>query len=154
MSLGWGDSAWGSNGWGGTLDATGVAATGAVGSVTSSRTVALSGVASTGAIGTVAPVDNPVETGDQANGYVGDVGNSRTVALTGDGAIPANGALVVGPGGSQAEAMADAAAPPSAAVTLTQPVTNGLGYKFTFNFEKAGSTTVSVPISAPEYSKQ
>jgi hypothetical protein len=35
MSLGWGDGAWGSNGWGGTLDATGVAATGAVGSVTS-----------------------------------------------------------------------------------------------------------------------
>ena len=40
--------------------------------------------------------------------------------------------------------------PPSAAVTLTEPITNGLGYKFTFTFEKAGSTTVSVPISAPE----
>ena len=48
MSLGWGDSAWGSNGWGGTLDATGVAATGAVGSVTSDRVVALSGVGASG----------------------------------------------------------------------------------------------------------
>lgn len=91
------------------------------------------------------------DVGDKLVSITSDVG---TVALTGDGAVPANGALIVGPASGQAEAMADAAAPPTATVTLTQPVTNGIGYKFTFNFEKAGSTTLSVPISAPEPTKQ
>lgn len=71
-----------------------------------------------------------------------------TVALSGDVAIPAGGALVVGPKG-QAEAMGSAA-PSGANVTLTKPITNGLSYPFTFTFEKAGATTVAVPISAGE----
>lgn len=95
--------------------------------------------------------NNSPDVGDKLVSITSDVG---TVALTGDGAIPANGALIVGPGSGQAEPMADAAVPPSAAVTLTEPITNGLGYKFTFTFEKAGSTTVSVPISAPESTEQ
>lgn len=33
---------------------------------------------------------------------------------------------------------------------LSKPVTNGLTYDFTFTFEKAGETTVAVPISAGE----
>ena len=94
----------------------------------------------------VAANDSP-DISDKLVSITSDVG---TVALTGDGAVPANGALIVGPAGGQTEALSDAAVPPSATVTLTQPVTNGMGYKFTFNFEKAGSTTVSVPISAPE----
>ena len=91
------------------------------------------------------------DVGDKLVSITSDVG---TVALTGDGALPAGGALIVGPGSGQAEALADAVVAPSAAVTLSQPVTNGLGYKFTFNFEKAGSTTVAVPMSAPEPIKQ
>jgi hypothetical protein len=42
---------------------------------------------------------------------------------------------------------ADAA---KAAVALSTPITNGLTYKFTFDFEKAGETTATVPISAGE----
>lgn len=95
--------------------------------------------------------NNSPDIDDKLVSITSDVG---TVALTGDGAIPANGALVVGTGSDKAEPLADAVVPSSAAVTLTQPITNGLGYKFTFNFEKAGSTTVSVPISAPEMTAQ
>jgi hypothetical protein len=35
-----------------------------------------------------------------------------------------------------------------ATVALTKPITNGLTYNFTFNFEKAGQASVMVPISA------
>jgi hypothetical protein len=35
-----------------------------------------------------------------------------------------------------------------ATVNLTKPITNGLAYNFTFNFEKAGQASVMVPISA------
>jgi hypothetical protein len=33
---------------------------------------------------------------------------------------------------------------------LSKPITNGLTYNFTFDFQKSGKTTVSVPISAGE----
>ena len=81
---------------------------------------------------------------DRLVSITSDVG---TVALTGDGSIPAGGALVAGPGGGQAQAMGTPV-PPTAAVTLSNPVTNGLTYNFTFDFEKAGRTTVAVPIAA------
>jgi len=42
---------------------------------------------------------------------------------------------------------ADAA---KAKLALSKPITNGLTYQFTFAFEKAGETTVAVPISAGE----
>ncbi len=42
---------------------------------------------------------------------------------------------------------ADAA---EAMVALSKPITNGLTYNITFDFEKAGETTVVVPISAGE----
>ena len=35
-----------------------------------------------------------------------------------------------------------------ATVNLSKPITNGLTYKFTFKFEKAGEASVQVPISA------
>ena len=37
-----------------------------------------------------------------------------------------------------------------ATIALSKPITNGPNYDFTFNFEKAGSVSVGVPISAPE----
>ncbi len=95
--------------------------------------------------------NNSLESSDKLVSITSDVG---TVALTGDSTIPAGGALVYGAGSGQVEPMANATAAPSAAVTLSQPITNGLGYKFTFTFEKAGSTTVTVPIAAPESAKQ
>lgn len=81
----------------------------------------------------VAANDSP-DVNDKLVGITSDVGN---VALSGDGTVAAGSALVAGSSGT-----------PMAQVTLTKPITNGLSYNFTFNFEKAGSTTVAVPISA------
>jgi len=75
-----------------------------------------------------------------------DVG---TVAVTGATAIPAGTSLIVGSADGQAEATPMGSTEATKAeVTLSQPITNGLTYKFTFDFDKAGETTVSVPISA------
>lgn len=81
--------------------------------------------------------------------------DAGTVALTGDTSIPAGGALVLRPAASAtqtADAASQSAAPAaaSAQVTLTKPITNGLSYNFTFDFEKAGKTTVAVPLAAGE----
>ena len=77
-----------------------------------------------------------------------DVG---AVALTGDGSLPAGAALVVGsPDGQTAFMPMGSAAPAAAEVTLSTPITNGLTYNFTFEFEEAGKATVAVPISAGE----
>jgi KUP system potassium uptake protein len=74
-----------------------------------------------------------------------------SVAVTGDGTIPAGGALVVGSSDGQDAVMPMGDAKlTTAEVTLTKPITNGLTYNFTFEFEKAGSTTVAVPLSAGE----
>ena len=89
--------------------------------------------------------NNSLDVDDKLVGITSDFG---TVALSGDGVIPAGQALVIGPKGG-AEAMGSAA-PASADVTLSKPITNGLSYPFTFTFEKAGATTVAVPISAGE----
>lgn len=89
--------------------------------------------------------NNSPDTDDKLVSVTSDVG---TVALDGDMAVPAGRALVVGPEG-EAAAMGSAT-PSTAAVTLTKPITNGLNYTFTFNFEKAGQTAVAVPISAGE----
>lgn len=82
---------------------------------------------------------------DKLVGITSEVG---TVALTGDGSVPAGRALVVTAKGA-AEPMG-ATKPQTAEVTLSKPITNGLSYNFTFNFEKAGQTTVAVPIAAGE----
>lgn len=89
------------------------------------------------------------DTNDKLVRITSDVGS---VSLTGGKDLPANGVLVVGtPDGQttplEAVEPADAA---EARVALTKPITNGLTYDFTFTFEKAGDTTVPVPISAGE----
>lgn len=99
--------------------------------------------------------DSP-DVGDKLVSITSDIGS---IALTGNSAIPPNGALVVGatggpePTGTASEPAATAAEP-AAEVTLAKPITNGLTYNFTFNFEKAGATTVAVPISAGEPSAE
>lgn len=108
--------------------------------------------------GTVVPLvmvasNNAIEGGDKLLSITSDVGQ---VALAGDSALPAGAALVFNPAPAaetaqptgEAAATAAATMPPSAQVTLSQPITNGLTYNFTFNFEKAGKTTVAVPVSA------
>ncbi len=90
------------------------------------------------------------DTNDKLLSITSDVGS---VALTGSAAVPANGALVVGSPDGQSDAAPmgsdqTGGAAPKAVVTLTKPITNGLNYAFTFEFDKAGKKTVDVPISA------
>lgn len=94
-------------------------------------------------------VNNSPDVNDKLVSITSDVGK---VTLTGDTSIPANGVLTVGePDGQiaplESAERADAA---DATVALSKPITNGLTYNFTFAFEKAGETIVTVPISAGE----
>lgn len=87
---------------------------------------------------------------DKLLSITSDVGS---VTLTGSSAVPAGAALVVGSPDGQTAAMPmgtdqASSAAPNAVVTLTKPITNGLNYDFTFEFDKAGKKTVAVPISA------
>lgn len=94
--------------------------------------------------------NDSVDVDDRLLAVTSDVGE---VKLTGDTTIPATGALIVGGSGDEVAAMGSATpgdTPVVAAVTLAQPITNGLAYKFTFEFEKAGKATIAVPISAGE----
>ena len=86
------------------------------------------------------------DTNDKLVSISSDVG---AVAVTGPTAIPAGTSLIVGTADGQPEVTAlGSAAPTKVEVTLSQPISNGLTYKFTFDFDKAGQTTVAVPISA------
>jgi hypothetical protein len=96
----------------------------------------------------VASNESP-DTPDKLTSITSDYG---TVSLTGDTALAPTDVLVVGePDGQiaplEAAETADAA---KATVDLSKPITNGLTYDFTFNFENAGPATVPVPISAGE----
>jgi copper(I)-binding protein len=75
-----------------------------------------------------------------------------TVAVAGDATVPAGGVLVVGtPDGLPSPLDAtEAAKPVEAKVALTEQITNGETYDFTFTFERSGSVSVAVPISAGE----
>jgi hypothetical protein len=90
---------------------------------------------------------------DVADKLVGITTDIGTVTVTGDSRLPAGGVLFVGtPQGQNRKAVdaVEAADTAKASVELSQPITNGLNYNFTFNFEKAGSTSLMVPISAPQ----
>ena len=94
-------------------------------------------------------VNGSPDDNDKLVSITSDIG---TVSLSGDTSLPANGVLVVGePDGQiaplESAEKADAA---EAKVALSKPITNGLTYRVTFDFEKAGETTVAVPISAGE----
>jgi copper(I)-binding protein len=87
---------------------------------------------------------------DRLVGITTDIGK---VTVTGDPTLPAGGTLFVGtPNGQNRKAVeaveADHAV--KATVALDKPITNGPNYNFTFDFEKAGSVSLAVPISAPE----
>lgn len=85
---------------------------------------------------------------DRLVGITSDIG---AVALSGDGRLPAAGMLFIGTPEGQRVAPGPVGSNNNAAkatVTLAKPISNGLLYNFTFNFEKAGQATVQVPISA------
>jgi hypothetical protein len=84
---------------------------------------------------------------DRLVNITSDIG---TVAVSGDARLPAGGMLFIGaPEGQRvAPGPLESNTAAKATVNLTKPVTNGLTYNFTFNFEKAGQASVMVPISA------
>ena len=89
------------------------------------------------------------DTPDKLVSVTSDLG---TVTLSGDTSLPPNGVLVVGEPDGQIAPLesAETAEAAKATIDLTKPITNGLTYNFTFTFQKAGETTVPVPISAGE----
>ena len=92
--------------------------------------------------------DSP-DANDKLLSISSDVGS---VTVKGDTTLPANGVLVVGTPDGQPTPLktVEAANTAEATVELSKPITNGLSYDFTFTFEKAGETTVGVPVSAGE----
>ncbi|GAA2538346.1 hypothetical protein [Mycolicibacterium diernhoferi] len=95
-----------------------------------------------------AAANNSADVADKLVSVTSDIG---TVTLSGDTAIPANGLLLVGnPDNHDLLGTIEREEEAEAQVTLAEPITNGLMYDFTFTFERAGSTTVAVPISAGE----
>jgi copper(I)-binding protein len=94
-------------------------------------------------------VNNSPDVNDKLVSITSDIGK---VTLTGDTSIPANGVLTVGAPDGQIAPLesVERAEAAEASVALSKPITNGLTYNFTFVFEKAGETTVIVPISAGE----
>jgi hypothetical protein len=84
---------------------------------------------------------------DRLVGVTSDIG---TVTINGDARLPAGGMLFIGtPEGARvAPGPIGSSNAAKATVALAKPITNGLTYNFTFNFEKAGQASVLVPISA------
>ncbi len=93
-------------------------------------------------------VNQSPDTTDTLVGITSEVG---TVTVSGDTRLPAGGMLFIGePEGKYvAPGPLDSNTAARATVTLAKPISNGLTYTFTFNFEKAGQASVLVPISAP-----
>ncbi|OBI53956.1 hypothetical protein [Mycobacterium sp. E796] len=84
---------------------------------------------------------------DRLVSITSDVG---AVTIGGDGRLPAGGMLFIGtPDGPKvAPGPIESNNAVKATVALAKPISNGLTYSFTFNFEKAGPATLLVPISA------
>jgi copper(I)-binding protein len=90
---------------------------------------------------------------DQADKLVGVSTDIGKVTVTGNATVPPGGSLFVGtPKGQNPKALDAVAAVEAvkATVALAKPITNGPNYNFTFDFEKAGSVSLAVPISAPD----
>jgi hypothetical protein len=84
---------------------------------------------------------------DRLLGITSDIG---AVTVSGDAKLPAGGMLFIGTpeGQKKAPGPLESNNAVKASVVLSKPITNGLSYNFTFNFEKAGQASVQVPISA------
>ena len=95
-------------------------------------------------------INQSPDVADKLVGISTDIGK---VTVTGDPRLPAGGTLFVGtPNGQNRKAVdaVEAADTAKATVVLDKQITNGPNYNFTFDFEKAGSVSLAVPISAPE----
>jgi copper(I)-binding protein len=87
---------------------------------------------------------------DQPDRLVGITSDIGAVTVSGDGRVPPAGMLFIGtPEGQKvAPGPTGSSNAVKATVNLAKPISNGLTYNFTFNFEKAGQATVLVPVSA------
>ncbi len=95
-------------------------------------------------------VNQSPDVADKLVGISTDIGK---VTVTGDPTLPAGGTLFVGtPNGQNKKTVeaVEAADSVKATVALSKQITNGPNYPFTFHFEKAGTVSLAVPISAPE----
>lgn len=95
-------------------------------------------------------VNQSPDVADKLVSVSSDIGK---VTVTGNATLPAGGTLFVGtPSGQNRNAAnsVEAADTVKATVALDKPITNGPNYNFTFVFEKAGSVSLAVPVSAPE----
>lgn len=92
-------------------------------------------------------VNQSPDVADRLVSITSDIG---PVTVSGDARLPAGGMLFIGaPEGQRvAPGPLESNNAAKATVNLTKPITNGLTYNFTFNFEKAGRASVTVPISA------
>jgi hypothetical protein len=93
------------------------------------------------------------DTADRLVRITSDVG---TVTLTGNTEIAPNGLLEVGmpDGVEELAALKESADGAEATVALSEPISNGLTYPFTFTFERAGDKVLDVPISAGNAGRQ
>jgi hypothetical protein len=95
-------------------------------------------------------INQSPDVADKLVGVSSDIGK---VTVTGNSTLPPGGTLFVGtPNGQNLKALdaVEAAGAVKATVALDKPITNGPNYNFTFNFEKAGSISLAVPVSAPD----
>jgi copper(I)-binding protein len=94
-------------------------------------------------------VNQSPDVSDKLLGITTDIGK---VTVSGDATLPPSGVLFIGQNGQpkKADDAIEAADSVKATIALSKPITNGPNYDVTFNFEKAGSVSVPVPISAPE----
>ena len=92
-------------------------------------------------------VNQSPDVADRLVSVTSDVG---AVTIGGDARLPAGGMLFIGtPDGQKvAPGPLESNNAVKATVALAKPISNGLTYNFTFNFEKAGRASVMVPISA------
>jgi hypothetical protein len=92
------------------------------------------------------------ESAAEADKLVSVTSDVGTVSVSGNSTVRPGGTLVVGTPDGQPSPLdaTEGADTAEAKVALTQPVSNGLTYAFTFNFQRSGSATVQVPISAGE----
>jgi copper(I)-binding protein len=92
------------------------------------------------------------ESAAEADKLVSVTSDVGTVSVSGNSTVRPGSTLVVGTPDGQLSPLnaTEGADTAEAKVALTKPISNGLTYAFTFNFERSGSATVQVPISAGE----
>jgi hypothetical protein len=99
-------------------------------------------------------VNQSPDINDRLLGITTDIGK---VTVTGDPDLPASGVLFFGGQNGEtkkSDRPLEAGDTVKATIALSKPITNGPNYDVTFNFEKAGSVSLAVPISAPESSQR